>query len=267
MHDLSHCGAELDRGSGVCQSEAYAQGPSDAVSSAVDKAGGDPSAIQEIARLSDQLDRSRERIAELERERRDLEAMIIDLSKRLATDELTGLRNQNRFKEDLDSACTFASRQNLILSLIVLDLDDFTAYKNTFGESAGDEVLRILAGCLTCVTRAYDVVARQGAGTFAVLLPTTDRIDACQIADRLRISLMAQDWPWRPITASFGVATRESSVFRASELLDQARLALGQAKREGPNRVVHFAELTDHAPRTGERSRNGRPKFACATVD
>ena len=267
MHDHSCCSQELDAGSGVCQAEACVQRSGDAVSSAIEKADGQSSAVQEIDRLREELDRAREQISALQLQRRDLERMIIDPAKRLSTDELTGLRNQNRFKEDLDSACTFASRQNLILSLIVLDVDDFTSYSNAFGAATGDEVLRVLAGILTRAVRAYDVVARLGGGTFAVLLPSTDRFDACQIAERLCTSLVAHDWPSRPIRASLGVATRESSVCCAAELLDQARLALGQARHEGPNRVVHFAEMKDHSPTNGVRSGICRPKLKCSPMD
>jgi diguanylate cyclase (GGDEF)-like protein len=267
MHELSCCSHELDAVSGPCQSQSYVQRSSDAVPLTDDRAGGESSGALEIDRLREELDHARQQIDALQLQRRDLEGMVIDLSIRLSSDELTGLRNQNRFKEDLESACTFASRQNLILSLIVLDLDDFASYNIAFGEPAGDEVLRTLAGILTSMTRAYDVVARQGAGTFAVLLPSTDRFDACQIADRLRMSLAAHDWPSRPITASFGVATRESSVFCATELLDQARLALGQAKHEGQNRVVHFTEVRNHPLGNGERSRICRPKFECSALD
>ena len=77
----------------------------------------------------------------------------------------------------------------------MFDLDDFKSYNDTFGESAGDELLGILGGILTGVTRTYDVVGRHGGGAFTVLLPSTDRSDACRIADRLRMTLVNHERP------------------------------------------------------------------------
>lgn len=180
---------------------------------------------------------------------------------------LTALRNQERFQEDLESACAFASRQNLILSLVFLDLDEFKAHNNALGEATGDKVLRMLAETLISATRAYDVVGRQGEGTFSILLPSTDRTDACQIVDRLRRTLASHDSPFRAMTASFGIATLESRVYSAQELLEQARLALGQAKQQGRNRIAHFSEQADRSFGAAEQSRISRPKYECAMTD
>ena len=79
-----------------------------------------------------------QQISALQEQRLELERAIKDLTALTSTDELTGLRNRHRFQEDLESACAFAVRQNLLLSLIVLDLDDFKSYNDTFGEPAGD---------------------------------------------------------------------------------------------------------------------------------
>ena len=71
----------------------------------------------------------------------------------------------------------------------------------------------------------------------------------------------------RPITASFGVTTLESRAVCPLELIDQAKLALRQAKRQGRNRVAHFAELTDRSLSSGEGHRNDRPRFEYSMPD
>jgi diguanylate cyclase (GGDEF)-like protein len=179
----------------------------------------------------------------------------------VSTDELTGLRNRHRFMEDLESACSFAARQNLLLSLVVLNLDDFRSYNESFGEAAGDQVLRTLAGILRDATRAYDAVGRYGGGAFAVLLPSTDRFDACRIADRLRQAVIEYDWPLRSITASFGVTTMESSSIGPGELFDQAKCAVRRAKRQGRNGIAHFTEVSDRSMTKQASTANGRPHF------
>jgi diguanylate cyclase (GGDEF)-like protein len=201
----------------------------------------------EIGPLREELELARQELSVLQKERLDLEHTIRNLTALVSTDEPTGLRNRQRFKEDLESACAFASRHNLILSVIVLDLDDFRAYKESFGERAGDDALRTVAGILNNATRAYDAVARHGGGGFALLLPSTDRFDACRIAERLRLALITYDWPLRAITSSFGVTTHESAAVAPMELLDQAKLALRHARRGGKNGLVHFTEIADRS--------------------
>ncbi len=117
------------------------------------------------------------RLLRLQEDRRDLERRIKRMALQTLTDELTGLRNRHRFREDLEAAWAYAARQNLLLSLIVLDLDDLQSYNDAFGESAGDKLLCHLAAYLTSGQRAYDMIARFDGGEFALLLPSSDRTD------------------------------------------------------------------------------------------
>jgi diguanylate cyclase (GGDEF)-like protein len=247
MQDISCHTRDFDAGS-VTGGEADIQRSVAAGASGNDSGSNRPRVTgEEIGPLREELELARQELSVLRKERVNLERTISDLTALVSTDGITGLRNRHRFKEDLESACAFASRQNLILSLIILDLDDFRAYNETFGEPAGDRVLRTVAGILNDATRAYDAVARHGGGVFALLLPSTDRFDACRIAERLRLALITYNWPLRAITASFGVTTHESTAVASTELLDQAKLALRHARRGGKNGLVHFTEIADRS--------------------
>jgi diguanylate cyclase (GGDEF)-like protein len=159
----------------------------------------------------------------------------------LATvDELTGVKNRRRFREDLELFFAVAARQAGPLSVVMLDVDIFKTYNDTFGHPAGDEVLRTLARVLLRGTRDQDVVARYGGEEFAVLLPLTAGADAEAIAERLRGAIEAQNWPLRGVTASFGVATTGPDTPDSGALIASADSALYLAKRSGRNRVcVH----------------------------
>ena len=143
-------------------------------------------ALHELDGQLEELKVAHREIKTLQEQRRELERIVKELTSKTLTDDLTGLRNRQRFREDLACAWTYAVRHNLLLSAIVLDVDDFDSYTDTFGASAGDQLLRNLAGFLASGLRAYDVLAYLGGGQFALLLPSTDRTDARRIAERLR---------------------------------------------------------------------------------
>jgi diguanylate cyclase (GGDEF)-like protein len=179
---------------------------------------------ERILAVHDQLARQNARLAEL-----------------ATTDELTGVKNRRRFREDLDLLFAQADRQGSSLSLIMLDVDRFKLYNDEFGHPAGDEVLRCVGATLRTVVRDHDVVARYGGEEFAVLLPATDGDEAMLVAERIRSALACQPWPHRQVTASLGVATTDRNTPGASALVDQADQALYRCKQAGRNRICHFA--------------------------
>jgi diguanylate cyclase (GGDEF)-like protein len=193
----------------------------------------------------------RELVARLEIARRllaiqdELERKNVALRELATTDELTGLKNRRSFFETLESHFALASRQRSPLSLVLLDVDHFKSYNDTFGHPAGDDLLRRLADVLRCTTRAHDTVARHGGEEFAVLLPATGAVVARGLAGRLQETIERRDWPHSPVTASFGVTTMTLQTGNALELVDQADRALYASKRSGRNRVTHLADLGD----------------------
>ncbi len=169
----------------------------------------------------------------------------------LATiDELTGTKNRRRFREDLDLLFNQAIRLGAPLSLIMLDIDHFKQFNDTFGHPAGDEVLHRVGSILNMAVRSHDVVARYGGEEFVVLLPATDAAEALEVAARLRIAISSRTWMHRQVTASLGVATTLPDVSSAAVLLNQADQALYQSKQKGRNLITHHRDCAAEAIRT-----------------
>ncbi len=178
---------------------------------------------ERILKVHAQLARQNERLAEL-----------------AAVDELTGTKNRRRFREDLDLLYAQTQRLGTPLSLIMLDLDQFKEYNDTFGHPAGDEILKRLGSTLRSSLRSHDVVARYGGEEFVILLPATGGDEAMEVAERLRRSIASGAWPRRQVTASLGVATIGPGTTTATALVEHADCALYQSKQAGRNRVTHY---------------------------
>lgn len=197
-----------------------------------------------IGAISANIDITERRQAEkrIQEQQRELLAMNEKLSQLAVTDGLTGLWNHRRFQEELEVAYATHSRKDWQLSLILLDVDHFKQFNDTFGHPAGDVVLKNVAGILKGTARQHEAVARYGGEEFAVILPGTTREEATLAAERFRAALAGGDWPQRDITASLGVATLEPGT-RPEELIQQADAALYASKQAGRNRVSHYAEV------------------------
>ena len=182
-----------------------------------------------------------------------LEEANLKLAEMATSDGLTRLKNHRFFQEMLTANFSFAQRQGLALSLILLDVDSFKSYNDTFGHPAGDDVLRQVSAMLSRNVREHDIAARYGGEEFTLLLPATPRIDAVVVAERMRREIEAYPWSLRPITVSIGVATFDaipnlSGPISAVELLAQADMALYHSKRHGRNQVTHIREIPECPP-------------------
>jgi diguanylate cyclase (GGDEF)-like protein/PAS domain S-box-containing protein len=158
-------------------------------------------------------------------------------------DGLTGLKNYSHFCEALDSACSLAVRRGDPLSVLMVDVDHFEQFNESFGRQSGDDVLSTLATILRTAVRSCDLVARYVDGDFVILLPDTGLGGSRQVAERLRVTVERYDWPLRPITVSIGVATKIGGTLDPAELVKQADHALSRAKRADRNRVIHYRLL------------------------
>jgi diguanylate cyclase (GGDEF)-like protein len=153
------------------------------------------------------------------------------------TDGLTGLKNRRAFQERLDEEFQRAARYQTPLSVVLLDVDHFKSYNDTYGHPAGDEVLRTLARLLQSACRETDIVARYGGEEFVALLPLTPAAQAMELAERMRSTLEQAAWPSRLITASLGVADN-TRADNSAALVAQADAALYASKQAGRNRVT-----------------------------
>lgn len=175
----------------------------------------------------------------MERYQNELEAANTKLRALSTTDGLTGVRNRAAFNEKLGEEFDRATRTARPFSLLLLDVDHFKSFNDTFGHPAGDSVLKDVVRLVSSVVRGTDVVARYGGEEFAVLLPDTDYGGAIVLAERIRRAVANADWDKRAVTVSIGAATLAPEVADAAELVRLADAALYTSKRNGRNRCSH----------------------------
>jgi diguanylate cyclase (GGDEF)-like protein len=169
-------------------------------------------------------------------------------------DELTRLHNFRYFKERVALEARRADRYGSPLTLLMVDADDFKAFNDTRGHLAGNVALRRLASVLRRSLREVDVAARYGGEEFAVLLPSTPKLAALKVAEKVRQAVerarigVDPGRTTRPITVSIGVASLPGDAQTAGELVDRADRALYVAKSMGKNCVKPFSdERREHA--------------------
>lgn len=192
---------------------------------------------------------------QLQQKREELIRANERLAEMVTTDGLTGLKNHRYFRETLEKAFMRAVREGAPLSIVMLDVDRFKQYNDTFGHPAGDEVLRTVAALLQRSTRRHDLVARYGGEEFVLLLPNTGENEARKVAERTRKAVANHPWTLRPVTISLGIATLDQDASSPSQLVDQADKALYISKNHGRNRVTHSSDVvTELFERSGYRA-------------
>ena len=147
-------------------------------------------------------------------------------------DGLTGLFNRRYFNELLGIESNRLKRYPSVLSLLMLDIDNFKNYNDTQGHLAGDELLRGFGKLLKSSARASDIMCRYGGEEFVIMLPQTDKKGAQIIAERLRVQVGL----YLPTTVSIGVASYPDDAIELIKLVDKADGALYQAKKTGKNK-------------------------------
>lgn len=155
------------------------------------------------------------------------------------TDGLTGITNKRTMLERLAAELQVAQQIGVPLSLILLDVDHFKSYNDSFGHPAGDDVLKQVAHLLYVNARSTDLVARYGGEEFVLVLPNTDGAGARHLAEHCRSVIANATFPHRSITASFGIATLHDRPMQPGELIAAADEALYAAKRQGRNTVAY----------------------------
>ncbi|MEK6754464.1 MAG: diguanylate cyclase [Chloroflexota bacterium] len=158
-------------------------------------------------------------------------------------DPLTGLYNRRFMEETLAREIRRAERNQRPLNIIMLDIDHFKQFNDTFGHEAGDAVLREVGQMLKVNIRGGDVACRFGGEEFVLILPETTVEDARQRAEELRekirqMTVLHRDQALGIITISLGVAAYPDHGMTGEALLHTADKALYQAKSEGRDRVI-----------------------------
>ncbi len=195
--------------------------------------------------------------------RRELMAVTLELreaNERLARlsqqDGLTGIANRRRFDLDFMRELGRARRERRPISVVLLDVDYFKAYNDTYGHPAGDECLRAVAGALRSICRRpIDVAARYGGEEFALILPDTTEESARHRAAEAMRAVAALEIEHRGseiarvVTLSAGVAgCVPGADVVADTLIGRADQALYAAKRAGRNLAVAHGDMPLAAP-------------------
>jgi diguanylate cyclase (GGDEF)-like protein len=191
---------------------------------------------------------SESRGAELAKRNREAALLREKLHEQAMHDKLTGLYNRHYVEEWFGLELRRAQRHGRPVAAIMLDVDHFKRFNDSFGHEAGDLVLREVAGALRRSTRGSDVASRYGGEEFLVLLPECPFDAALRKAEQLReeiakLDLRYGDRPLGPVTVSLGVAAFPDHAKESEELLRHADEALYLAKQSGRNRIVAYSAM------------------------
>jgi diguanylate cyclase len=191
--------------------------------------------------LEERLTQSKQEISHLQQ---NLEAIRVES----LTDPLTGLGNRKYFDRAIDAAVQLAIGQGEPLSLLMLDIDHFKAFNDSYGHLTGDQVLRLVGQSLKQTIKGRDTMARYGGEEFAVVLPDTELAKAMAVAEQIRRAVMARELKKKStgeilgrITISVGVSMLQPGDDIVT-LIERADACLYAAKRSGRNRIVSEAD-------------------------
>lgn len=193
--------------------------------------------------LEARLDQSATMMGEI---KRDMER----IRREAITDGLTGLANRKAFDEQIGRLCRESKRNGDIFSLVMIDIDHFKAFNDSYGHQVGDQVLRLVAMTLINQVKGQDMAARYGGEEFAIILPGTNVNAARAVAENLRKAVEKKEVINRAtgdhlgqITVSLGVAQFYGTE-DVEELIRRADMALYSSKNKGRNQVS--LALTPH---------------------
>ncbi|MDI9246031.1 diguanylate cyclase [Marinobacter sp. CHS3-4] len=179
----------------------------------------------------------------------DLESLNERLQELSSTDALTGLKNRGYFDRIFKSMVVKAFRFGQPLSLLILDIDHFKKFNDTYGHLVGDDCLQMVAGCIgEYVTRTQDLAARYGGEEFVVLLPETPEEGAIRVAEKIRKKIEETGFRVSDeilhLTVSVGIcAGCPERADATKSMFAKADEALYEAKGAGRNRVISRSDI------------------------
>jgi len=185
------------------------------------------------------LRQGREELAAINETLREKNVELHEIS---ITDSLTGLYNRKHLMETLDKEVSRSQRHNHTFSLLVIDIDHFKKYNDTYGHLAGDEVLSRLASVFKESIRSSDYAARYGGEEFIIMLPEVGPEQGVEGAERVRHKVAEERFDGEgesiKVTISVGVASYPENGEDAESVIRNADEALYEAKELGRNQVV-----------------------------
>lgn len=185
---------------------------------------------------------------------------------RATRDGLTGLRNNRYFHESLAAEIYRCSRTGQLVTIGLIDLDDFKKINDTFGHQEGDAVLIRVAQTLSQTLRPYDLACRLGGEEFGVIFPATTPEEAKVVLDRIAAGLQNAGPQGAPTTFSGGVSTYPRDAHEQHDLYEKADAAAYTAKSRGKAHTLIYdpAAVVDMQSREHVDSRHRDAMLATA---
>ena len=177
-----------------------------------------------------------------------LHASMAQLEQANRIDGLTGIYNRRYWQQQLQLELLRAERYQHPVSLLLFDLDKFKQLNDSYGHQGGDAVLTTVAERISALLRDTDIFGRYGGEEFGVVLPETALDGALMVANRICKTIAAETVSYNqqhiPVTLSIGVASFAGQ--SSDELIQQADIALYNAKRQGRNCVCAYTDSADY---------------------
>jgi diguanylate cyclase len=202
--------------------------------------------VEKNQELEVQLGNSSKQVTEL---RNNLDTV----KKEAMTDGLTGLLNRKAFDQQMLDCVSECEKEQTPMVLMLLDIDFFKKFNDTYGHQVGDQVLRLVARTLTDNVKGRDFAARYGGEEFAIILPDTPVSAGLRVAEILRKSVESKEVINKASNENMGRITLSIGVAEYTpgepivDLIERADKALYDAKRGGRNRVVEAAGAPSRA--------------------
>jgi diguanylate cyclase (GGDEF)-like protein/PAS domain S-box-containing protein len=177
----------------------------------------------------------------------NLEEENLRLAKLVQRDPLTQIFNRRAMDEIFPSIFDECKRFRKNISAILLDIDHFKSFNDTYGHQTGDILLKQIAETAQANIRGNDILVRYGGEEFIIIMPNCGQRQAGEVAERIRVSLERNETIQHRITASFGISTYIFSTDQVSadeilaQLIEEADRALYTAKDKGRNRIQHYS--------------------------
>jgi diguanylate cyclase (GGDEF)-like protein len=209
-----------------------------------------------------------EMVGRLRKTMQDLDARNRELERLAVTDLLTGLHNRRYLLEAFDKEIRRADRHERPFCVLMIDVDGFKKYNDTYGHLAGDEVLKGMGKVIPEATRDLDVVARYGGEEFIVLLPSCELPNAVLAGERIRTRLARESFDGRKVTISVGAAEFPMHGDNPAAVIAAADEALYEAKRLGRDQVIGAPPKpsAEVEKRASKRTAAAKKKRSTATV-
>ncbi len=179
-------------------------------------------------------------IRELEASKKQVEEKNVQLHIMATRDPMTNCHNRRSLYSSMESIFPTAKSTGGTLTCIMTDIDHFKKVNDTYGHSAGDEIIKMVSATLLDIIGEENIVCRYGGEEFCIMLNGVGIFEAKKLAERCRARIEAQVTSGISVTSSFGVSTLKYGAETIDELISQADEALYVSKTKGRNRVTNW---------------------------